>query len=322
MTARHVRVACMAILAAGLLRPALACAGTATGAAVDTEAPSVDTADVARFYAAFDSARRRPDAESLERAYLRPGSDALRQFTRERIGSMDKLAAAIAAKPAQYEHARACAAVMPGVRRRVAASLRAFGRLLPGIARPPVTVVVGRGNSGGITTAAGVVVGLETLCAADWMQPDLEDRFVHLIVHEYAHVQQPGAQVESPSSSLLYQSLVEGGAELVAALASGEPANAHLRAWARGRECALDREFMADRGGSDIARWLYNGPGDDARRGDLGYWIGYRIARAYYERAGDKPRALRTLMDVEPGTAEDLLRASGWAPACDDARTP
>ncbi|GEM_PF-2244833 len=68
---------------------------------------------------------------------------------------------------------------------------------------------MGRGNSGGVTAEAGVVIGLQALCDADWMQADVGDRFVHLIAHEYVHVQQPGARVEFEQPTLLYQALLE-----------------------------------------------------------------------------------------------------------------
>jgi hypothetical protein len=192
---------------------------------------------------------------------------------------------------------------------------RSVGHLLPSARFPPVTVLVGRGNSGGVTTEAGVVIGLEALCNADWMQPDVGDRFVHLIAHEYVHVQQPGARVDVEQPTLLYQTLLEGGAEYVAELISGQPANAHLQRWTQGRECALERAFVQDSMGTDLSKWLYNGPGDDARRGDLGYWIGYRIAHAYVARAPDRRSAIAELLDVRPDAAA-LLEASGWRPAC------
>lgn len=85
---------------------------------------------------------------------------------------------------------------------------------------------------------------------------------------------------------------------------------------AHGRECALERAFVQDSRGTDLSQWLYNGPGDDARRGHLGYWIGYRIARDYVSRAPDRSKAIAELLDVRPATANALLEASGWRPAC------
>ena len=275
--------------------------------------------DAARFFAVLDDSGGTPGAAALQRGYLDPGTDALREFARIRIGSMERLAAAIRDKPALFEKARTCAAALPGIRSRVVDALDRLGEVLPSARFPPVTVLVGRGNTGGVTTPDGVVIGLETLCSADWMQADVGDRFVHLIAHEYVHVQQPGAAVEAPEPTLLYQALLEGGAEYVGELISGQAANAHLQAWAKGRECALEREFLAESGGGDLSKWLYNGPGDDTRRGDLGYWVGYRIARAYVSSAPDRQKAIAELLDVRPGSAPALLKASGWQPACGPA---
>ena len=281
----------------------------------DTSA-DVRTDDVTRFFRVFDAAGGRPDADALQRGYLDPGSDALREFTELRIGSMERLAKAIAGKPALFEKARTCAVALPAIRSRVVEALDKLDTVLPSARFPPVTVLVGRGTTGGVTTPAGVVIGLETLCNADWMQADVGDRFVHLIAHEYVHVQQHGAAVEIVEPTLLYQVLLEGGAEYVGELISGQVANVHLQDWTRGRECALGREFLADKDGADLSRWLYNGPGDDDRRGDLGYWIGHRIARAYVDVADDRQQAIVELLDVRPETAGALFKASGWQPAC------
>jgi hypothetical protein len=72
----------------------------------------------------------------------------------------------------------------------------------------------------------------------------------------------------------------------------------------------LWREFLARKDGSDYAGWLYDGGVGD-RPADLGYWMGYRIARAYYERAGDKAQSLRDMLAI--GDAEAFLEASGLA---------
>ena len=301
---------------AGLLAAVLPLSAAAQAGAPGDSRPDVHTDDVALFFQVLDAADGQPDAETLQRGYLDAGSDALREFTEIRIGSMERLAKAIVDKPALFEKARTCAAKLPEIRNRVVDALDELHTVLPSPRFPPVTVLVGRGTTGGVTTPAGVVIGLETLCNADWMQSDVGDRFVHLIAHEYVHVQQHGAAVEVVEPTLLYQVLLEGGAEYVGELISGQVANVHLQDWTRGRECALGREFLADKDGTDLSRWLYNGPGDDERRGDLGYWIGHRIARAYVDAADDRQQAIVELLDVRPETAGALFEASGWQPAC------
>lgn len=58
--------------------------------------------------------------------------------------------------------------------------------------------------------------------------------------------------------------------------------------------------------------WLYSGPGTPDAPGDLGYWVGYRIAKSYYQHADDKQEAIRDIIEVRDGEA--FLAKSGWVP--------
>lgn len=317
---RNLRRPLLRLLALAFAVPALAPAAAAP-LPPDVE---VQSEDVARFFAVFEAAHGAPTAMQLQDGYTAPGTPALQDFVRERLGSAQRLAQKVAADPELFRRAQACAARIPEIRQRVGVALQRLAAVYPPARLPPVTILIGRGTSGGITSPAGVIIGLETLCKADWLQADIGDRFVHLIAHEYVHVQQPGAAVEAPAdASLLYRALLEGGAEFVGELISGQVANVHLQVWTRGRECAIERDFAAAAAGSDTRDWLYNGVGDRAHPGDLGYWAGYRIARAYYAQAKDKQQALADLLDVRPHTAADFLRRSGWQPqlGCADTAT-
>jgi len=61
---------------------------------------------------------------------------------------------------------------------------------------------------------------------------------------------------------------------------------------------------------ADLSKWLYNST--PKKPGDLGYWVGYRIVKSYYQRAADKRRALREILEMtDPKT---FLAKSGWSP--------
>jgi uncharacterized protein YjaZ len=63
--------------------------------------------------------------------------------------------------------------------------------------------------------------------------------------------------------------------------------------------------------GHDIRRWLYNqGDATPEWPGDLGYFMGYRIAQAFYAHAADKTAALRALIAQRDPAL--LLRRSGY----------
>lgn len=287
---------------------------------VSAPAVVIRTDDVDRFFQVYEAAKGHPSAEELGAGYLQPGSPALHAFVKARIGSADRLARAVNGSPQVYATTSRCRSALPAARQRLPGVLEALHRQVPTAVFPPITVVVGSNNSGGTTTSEGVTIGLETVCRSTWLQPDPADRLVHLIAHEYAHIQQPAAALDDdPKNSLLFLSLIEGGAELVAELTSGEVSNVHLQAWTRGHECAVERAFAHDAGGTDVSKWLYNGVGTPQEPGDLGYWVGYRIAKSFYQRATDKQHALQELLTVSNESAPDLLRRSGWSPACGPA---
>ena len=285
-----------------------------TAAAAPTrQGPEIRIGDVERFYAIYEQAGGKPSAEQLQRDYLDQGSAGLHEFARLRRITGERIATAIAERPALYTDARRCAATLPAVESRLEAALSKLSEFYPPSRFPPVTLAIGRGKPVGTANAGGVMIGLEALCAVDFMNPNPEDRFVYVIAHEYAHALQPAAQVESADTSVLKASLIEGGAEFVGELISGSVSYGHLQKATRGHELELETAFLADVDQkAEGSAWLYNGLGTPERPGDLGYWVGYRIAKAYYRQAKDKRAAVREIIEVDDATA--FLAKSGWKP--------
>jgi hypothetical protein len=284
--------------------------------AVAAPQPRIITSDVDRFFRVYDAAGGHPSAEQLDRDYLQPGSTPLHEFARLRNVTGTRIADTIARRPQIYVGARRCLDVLPRVKVRLKAALAKLVRLYPEAKLPPVSIVVGRGKPVGITSPSGVTIGLEAMCAADFMDPDLVDRFVHNIAHEYGHIQQPAdtqaLEPGDPRATVLYMSLMEGAGEFTAELISGGVGNHQHAAWTRGREVEIGRAFLRDQDSLDLKAWMYNGPGDRAHPSDLGYWVGYRIIKAYYARARDKHAALKTIFEMKDPKA--FLAESGWKP--------
>lgn len=292
---------------------AIVAASLIVGGAIAAPLADISTGNVALFYQVYDAAHGTPGAEALQRDYIDRGSEGLRQFVPNRIISGAALAKTIIANPAVYEQARQCVAVLPAAKTRLAGAFRRLAAIDPAATFPPVTILIGRNNSGGTTGKAGVLIGLEVACGSSWLQKDLAARLYHLIAHEYGHVEQaPELDDDTKPTTVLKQSLIEGGAELIAVLISGEVSNIHLQAWTKGREREIGEAFVADADSTDISHWLYNGVGTPEHPGDLGYWVGYRILKAYYDKARDKRAALRTILALKDPKA--ILAASGWTP--------
>lgn len=291
---------------AALLLVALAGLAAASPAA----SPIIDTSDVARFYRIYDAAGGHPSAEDLQFHYLDPGSNGLHQLARLRNVTGESIARAIAAHPAAYENARNCTSALPRIQSRLRAALARLKRLYPQAAFPPITIAVSRTKPVGMTDADGVRIGLEALCATTYLNPNVEDRFVHVIAHEYGHIQQDQRLANDEHPTMLEAAIIEGGGEFTAELISGKVGNLAPAQLARGREKEIETRFAADQDKTDLSDWLYNGTNN--RPGDLGYWVGYRIVKSYYLHAGDKRRALREIFQMSDPKA--FLARSGWYP--------
>lgn len=287
----------------------------------DPASVRIETADLTRFLAVLDSlprARTAGDsARVLEQRYLAPGTPGLEAFLKSRIGSAELLQRQIASHHEYYAHlARSlagAAAYEPEIR-------RAFGRLkelYPAARYADVFLVVGRMNSGGTTAPGKLLIGAEmygrddaapTHELSEWERMVLRDaRLIPTIVtHEMIHL----LQRHRWKTNLLQQALREGGADFVAELVTGMNINSHVHDWAAAREAALWARFTRVMHGEDYGSWF--GRPLEEQPADLGYYIGYRIAQAYYDRAADKQAAVADIIRV--GDAETFLAASGYQP--------
>jgi hypothetical protein len=286
-------------------------AAVATATTTHSAAPEIHTEDVDLFYKIYDAAGGHPTAEQLQRDYLDAGSEGLHQLAKLRRVTGVRIAETLAKSPELYSRARRCMAVLSRVSERVDVALRTLVRLYPQARTPPVTIAVGRGKPVGVgSPVTGLQIGLEALCSAEWMNPNAEDRFVHVIAHEYAHVQQAVVLVDKEHLTVLERSLIEGAAEFVSELISGKPGYAHFPALTAGREKEIETAFAADVDLTDLSRWIDNSTMEQGN--ELGTWVGYRIVKAYYQRVPDKQQALREIL--EQADAKAFLVKSGWRP--------
>ena len=278
------------------------------------DSPVIHIEDVARFYKVYNAAHGQPTAEQLQSDYIDPGSPGLHHLAEIRNVSGASIAKALAAHPQIFSDAKRCMTALPRVRPRVAAALRTLARLYPKAEFPSVTIAVSRGKPAGVADASGVIIGLEASCAVTYGNPNIEDRFVHEIAHEYTHVEQAlqsPALYNNPKPTVLDASLIEGAADFTATLITGEVAfHSPYAPSDKARDKEVETQFVADEDKTDLSQWIDNGTLTEP--GDLGYWVGFRIVKSFYEYAGDKHRAVREILEMKDPKA--FLAKSGWYP--------
>jgi hypothetical protein len=102
------------------------------------------------------------------------------------------------------------------------------------------------------------------------------------------------------------------GAELLAELTTGHIAASSGDAYGDAHEPEIWRDFKHDMHSKDYSQWIYDGwnrKALDNRPVDLGYYVGYRITKAYYNKLADKRKAVRDILSIRD--FDDFLVRSG-----------
>ncbi|MBL7736441.1 MAG: hypothetical protein JNL51_13355 [Chitinophagaceae bacterium] len=158
--------------------------------------------------------------------------------------------------------------------------------------------MIGAFNSGGTANDEGLIIGAE-------MQKNI-DNIPYTIAHELIHFQQ--RKTDNPT--LLIQAIHEGSADFLGELICGYNMNNIAVDYGRKHKDKLCKEFVSKMNGFDFTDWLYGLSGKDDRPNDLGYWIGYEIAKAYFNKEKDKKRAVESIIRIEDYPA--FLKESGY----------
>lgn len=281
------------------------------------------TDDLERFWAAWDLAERNPGQRRaiFQREYLDAGSHGLKGFVEVRIENVDKLLAAIDRNPRYYASLRTLTSKMAAAAEPALAAMRDLHALLPEAVFPDTYLMIGRMNTGGTIHWNGLLIGAEmygltpdtpTDELGAWHRAVIRHRddLPVIIIHELIHIQQAKFSRTAPAN-VLAQAIHEGAADFLTELILGRHINVHVHEWALPREAELWLEFREIMHGKDSEDWLYGGDSaGEGRPADLGYFIGYRIAQAYYDQVEDKRAAIRDIVATTDPAA--FLEASGY----------
>ena len=304
-----------------------ASAAAPPGGGVDPLTADIDARDAQRFALLMQDGAV-PTAEVLQRAYLDGAGAGVQIFTPMRIVDAQRLARAVAARADNYRYAvKECLPQLPALRSDLRAIYLAFAGLLPERPLPAIHVVFGAGNSGGTASLDAQVIGLEVICLPGTTPEQLRTKMRAFFAHETVHTWQKEDSPQAPTDPLLNQALLEGVADYLASLVTGEVPDRQRDAWARQREAWLWQEFQRDRqamrknpdslakpmADPRFLRWFANyGSAPAGWPAEAGYWIGMRIAEVYVAQARDQHAAIRELLELRD--LAGILKASGYTP--------
>ncbi len=287
------------------------------GAAQNNRDPlktEIVTADIENFWMAFEASKPGFNPEVLQSLYLDKGSKGLNGFMKGRIISAKNLSEVISKHEKYYHSIRKSTERIAGMKDQIRNSLVKLKEQYPEAIFPPVYFVIGALNSGGTTSNNGLIIGAEMYgltpeTPADelsgWLKTVIKpvDEIPHIVAHELVHFQQ-----NYDGKNLLSAAIKEGSADFIAELISGKHINHHVHDFANPREQELWLEFKERMLEKDYKGWLYSSV--EGRPNDLGYWMGYQIAKSYFDHSADKKKAIRDILNIR--NFEKFLRQSRY----------
>jgi hypothetical protein len=278
------------------------------------------TTDIDHFWAAYAAARRdTAHAEAIfRREYFDKGTPGLRDYAQQKMNSYADFTHRILARPQYYNSIKPTTLAIAQEKPRIVAAFRRFQELYPAVRFQNAYFVVGGWVSGGTATSEGLLLGADQTAngpGVNTSELSLLQRnrcaqvtdMPSLLVHELVHNNQ-GPQ----NGTLLSYALNEGMADFVAELATGSLGNnARLHPYGDAHERELWAAFKQEMGGTNSSNWIANGEQETPDKPcDLGYYVGYRIVQAYYNKATDKKQALAHILTLRDPHA--FLAESGY----------
>ncbi len=257
------------------------------------------TSDIDNFWKAFADFKKDTTKNPFGKEYIDIGSTGVKGFIPNRIESAEHLYAVVKQKSADYEKIRGNTLRIKEKEKQCRSAFYALKYWYPEAKYPPVYFVIGAYNSGGTFNEGGLFIGAEK-------QTDINN-IPFTVAHELIHFQQKN-WMKNPT--LLQQSIIEGSADFIGELISGENLNKDANDYGNRNEERLCKEFVMRMDSSNYIDWMYGVSGKDDRPNDLGYWMGYKITEQYFKKSADKKQAIREILDIKD--YKEFLQKSGY----------
>ena len=265
------------------------------------------TEDITGFWKVFDEASPDLSATTFQEKYIDVGSKGLKGFIKNRIENGKHLAKTVKDNLDYYKAIRESSLSIDNKKERFYECFNNLKKIYSEAVFPDVYFVIGAKNSGGTAFSDGLIIGAEMFGKeTNDFKPVIDIDYVdEVVAHELIHFQQNYAA----NNTLLAQCIREGAADLLCELIAGSHTNLKIYEYGNAHTKELWNEFTAQMNGTSWTNWLYYSK-DKSRPKDLGYWVGYKITKAYYNKAEDKTKAIQEILNIKD--FKSFLANSGY----------
>ena len=272
------------------------------------------TSDIDLFWRAYDSVRSTGDSlqqiHLIQTMYLDQGSAGVKGFMKAKGYTAESYVKCIRSYPKFWNSIRANTYKVKSLGNQFDPAIKKLKELYPALRPAKIYFAIGAMRSGGTTKDSMVLIGAELAtgdeqtdlselppATQNWLSVSFKRRPLDHIVltntHEYVHTQE-----KEPGDNLLAQCIYEGACDFVAELVIGQTPDLPAYTYGPAHIDSLKAQFNLEMFGPVGRHWLYNFPRNGVP-GDLGYYMGYSICRAYYQQASDKKKAIKEIIETD-----------------------
>lgn len=263
--------------------------------------------DIIAFWEIYENNYPALSGKIFQQEYLDKGSPGLKGFIKNRIESGEHLSKVVRKEAKYYEYVRPFTLSIGEKEDRFYECFENLKRLYPSAVFPDVYFVIGANNSAGAVFSQGIIIGAERFGKiGNEFKPVLNIEYVdEVVAHELIHFQ----QTYTKDNTLLAQSIREGAADFLCELIAGSHTNQETYMYGDMHKKELWEEFQQKMFTNDWTDWLYYNK-NKSRVKDLGYWMGYQICKAYYDKMTDKSKAVFDILNIND--FKEFLSKSGY----------
>lgn len=295
-------------------------------------ATNVITSDIDNFWSAYDLIVQETDSSKhiqlIDSLYIKKGSLGLKKIMEVRNYTAEEYVEFINSYPKFFASVRSNTLKTQQFSEELNEGIKKLETIYPNLRPAKIYFTVGCMRTNGTNIDSLVLIGSELAMAdsqtdisefegstKEWLKSFFStnpiDDLVLLNVHEYVHTQQQ-AQV----NNLLSIAIREGVAEFVSTLAMNKPSVSPAIEFGKNNAQAVRGKFEQEMFyNNNQSKWFWSNSPNDFGVRDLGYYVGYQICENYYEKAVDKKKAIRTMINLDYTNnteIEDFVKESNY----------
>lgn len=272
----------------------------------------IETIDIDNFWKAYDLlafAQSKEDSiATIQEHYIDKATNYFKVFIKKRRFTAKEYVKKIKKYPKFWKSIRPLTEAIVNRKPEIEKIFEKYRETLPNFKQPNVCFAIGTLRTGGTINKGLILIGSEIAAStpevdtsemSGWLKSIIGKTgdIVSMIAHETVHTQ----QFNKKKFDLLIGTMSEGIADFITNELIGLYINLEIHEYGEKHECELWKAFDYDLKNhkKEYKRWLYQGNRSKDKPADLGYFIGYKIAKAYYDKQKDKKNAIMNLLNVK-----------------------